>query len=577
MPYLVSCFLIVRNEEARLPTCLASIAGLFDETVVIDTGSTDLSREIARGWGARVVQFAWCDSFAAARNEGLRQTEGDWVFYLDADEYLDDINRNKLRHLLKTLGDENSAYLLRIRCRLARDQGSTVLADQVRLFRRHPNHVWRYRVHEQILPALSSTGTSMQETGIAIEHAGYQEPHQARIKLERNLRLLLLDHEAFPRHPYILLYLGWTYLDLGQPAEALPFLERCRALAEPGVTCLPRLYALHVEALRQLGRVDEAVAVCRAGRTCFATDAGLGLHEALLLRQQGDLEQAEGCLRRLLEVYPSTQSYAAAFEGLDGYLSRYHLGQVLLGQGRPVEAEAEWRAALAEQPGFAPAQVELGELLLAQGRWDELDHLVESIGSAGTLETALLEARGLLARGQPGEARTRLEETSRRFPETIGPHVLLTRAFLEEGREDKAEESLRYVLRRDPRQVDCWRNLAKLLRNQNRTRETLDVCLEARQYFPDDPDLLRVQGTSLYELKDWRGASVCLERMLEVQPEISKLSTEERTRRAVVRQTLAYIYDRGGNHERVETQLQALQAEAAEYTGPASCPPAPSS
>jgi glycosyltransferase involved in cell wall biosynthesis len=65
--------MIVRNEHSNLPTCLSSAAGLFDEIVVVDTGSTDRTREIAQGFGVRVFEFVWVDDIAAARNTALGQ------------------------------------------------------------------------------------------------------------------------------------------------------------------------------------------------------------------------------------------------------------------------------------------------------------------------------------------------------------------------------------------------------------------------------------------------------------------------------------------------------------------------
>src|SRR3974390_1612326 len=91
--------LIVRNEEQTLGRCLDSVRGLAEEIVVVDTGSTDRTREIAAARGARVVEFPWCDDFAAARNESLRQATGPWVLWLDADEYFDDGNREKVKAL----------------------------------------------------------------------------------------------------------------------------------------------------------------------------------------------------------------------------------------------------------------------------------------------------------------------------------------------------------------------------------------------------------------------------------------------------------------------------------------------
>ena len=79
------------------------MAGLFDEIVVVDTGSKDRTREIAREFGARVFDFVWVDDFAAARNAALARATGDYAFWLDADDVVDPPEREKLRKLLDGL------------------------------------------------------------------------------------------------------------------------------------------------------------------------------------------------------------------------------------------------------------------------------------------------------------------------------------------------------------------------------------------------------------------------------------------------------------------------------------------
>src|SRR5262249_61212837 len=95
-----SLTMIVRNEEKNLPECLACVRDLVDEMVVLDTGSTDRTKEIAREMGAKVFEFPWIDHFAAARNECLHRASGEWIFWLDADDRVDEENRAKLRTLL---------------------------------------------------------------------------------------------------------------------------------------------------------------------------------------------------------------------------------------------------------------------------------------------------------------------------------------------------------------------------------------------------------------------------------------------------------------------------------------------
>src|SRR4051812_23215378 len=116
MPPPVSLCMIVKNEEANLAACLDGIVGLVSQMVIVDTGSTDRTREIATRYGAHIVEFPWIDHFAAARNTALPHVTGDWIFWLDADDRLDEDNRARLRTLFAGLGEENAAYVMKCRC-----------------------------------------------------------------------------------------------------------------------------------------------------------------------------------------------------------------------------------------------------------------------------------------------------------------------------------------------------------------------------------------------------------------------------------------------------------------------------
>ena len=99
----ISLCLMVRNEEDSLPGCLQSAADLVDETIVVDTGSTDRTKEVAASFAAKVFDFPWIDDFAAARNECIRHATGEWIFWMDADERMDEVNREKLRGLFESI------------------------------------------------------------------------------------------------------------------------------------------------------------------------------------------------------------------------------------------------------------------------------------------------------------------------------------------------------------------------------------------------------------------------------------------------------------------------------------------
>ena len=174
----VSLTMIVKNEEANLPACLASAADLVNEVIVVDTGSTDRTKEVARRFGARIFDFPWIDDFAAARNEALRHATGDWILWLDADDRIDEPNRQKLRALFAGLSDQNLAYALRCISFASSEAGSATEVEHVRLFRRHPQILWQGRIHEQILTAVERVGGRQVSANVAIHHFGYQDPIQ---------------------------------------------------------------------------------------------------------------------------------------------------------------------------------------------------------------------------------------------------------------------------------------------------------------------------------------------------------------------------------------------------------------
>jgi Glycosyl transferase family 2/Tetratricopeptide repeat len=308
----VSLCMIVRDEAHHLPDCLATAGDLVDEIIVVDTGSTDATAEFARRAGARVHSFAWNDDFSAARNESIRHATGDWIFWLDADDRIDGPNRHKLRDLFASLSDDNVAYVMVYLALREMGMDKSSIAHHVKLFRNDPRIRWRYRVHEQILPAIEEAGGRPVSTDIVIHHLGYQDPETVRRKLERNLRLLRLEDVDHPGDPLTLFNLGRTVMRLGQLKESLPYLRQAIDKLHPSAAFMTRTaYALSIEALCRLKRSQQAIEICREGRARFPLDPELLLAEGLVLRDLGDRASAVASLERLLELDP--QNAAARF------------------------------------------------------------------------------------------------------------------------------------------------------------------------------------------------------------------------------------------------------------------------
>jgi glycosyltransferase involved in cell wall biosynthesis/predicted Zn-dependent protease len=469
----ISFCMIAKNEEANLPACLGSVADLVDEMIVVDTGSTDRTREAAVAAGARVIDFAWCDSFAAARNESLGHATGDWIFWLDGDERLDETNRQRLRELFAGLGRDNVAYLMEQRSPLEESTHGTTRVHQVRLFRNHPAIRWEYRVHEQILLAVRRTGGDLRPTGIVIDHVGFIEPAVQGPKVERNLRLLRLELAERPNDPFVLYNLGAVALTQGQTEEALRFLRRSLEHSQPGDTLVRKLYALLARGHQQLGQQDEALTVCRGGLARYPDDAELLFWESVLLEERGDLAGAEACLLKVLRA-PAGEHLTGVDAGLQGFRARHNLASLYRRQGRLPEAVAQWRAAVAECPGFPPAWQNLAELALEQGRWAELDEAAACLQDdpQTAMLSLVLRGRGQLAQRRFAAARQLLEEAVQRAPQALEPRLYLSHVLLQEGTDwEAAEQALHDVLTLDPGNSQAAHNLQVLRLRQGKPAE----------------------------------------------------------------------------------------------------------
>jgi glycosyltransferase involved in cell wall biosynthesis len=225
---MLSLCMIVRDEEAVLARCVASVAGVADEIVLVDTGSSDATVAIAREHGATVLRHDFDPvDFASARNAGLAAAAGDFILVLDADETLEPASRGAVRLLASE--QENIGYVV-TRRNIA--PGKTWFDHAVRLFPRRPEYRYRYRVHETVDDSILAAGGRIQRSEIVLEHHLPAES-QAR---EKGLRYLALLAEEASQDPDRLVFLAAEYHKLEMYADAGAIAEKVAALSPDDFT-----------------------------------------------------------------------------------------------------------------------------------------------------------------------------------------------------------------------------------------------------------------------------------------------------------------------------------------------------
>ena len=148
----ISLCMIVKNEEDVLDRCLSSVSDLVDEIIVVDTGSTDSSREIAARFTEKVFDFPWRDDFAAARNESFSHASMDYCMWLDADDILLDADRAAFLSLKSSLSPDISVVMAPYHTGFDENGQVTFSYYRERLIKNHAGMAWTGAVHEVITP-----------------------------------------------------------------------------------------------------------------------------------------------------------------------------------------------------------------------------------------------------------------------------------------------------------------------------------------------------------------------------------------------------------------------------------------
>ncbi len=221
MPRLSLC-MIVKNEEKFLPGCLESVKNIVDEIIIVDTGSTDKTVEIACAYGAKVFFFEWKNDFSLARNESIKHATGEWILILDADERLNPGQGEKIKKYLSM--DFDGLYVKVIS--IGKD-GKETVNEYPRIFRKKESIKFEGKIHEQITPSIIKSGGKLAKTDITITHLGYAQSDEVMSKkYERNLSLLLEQIKENPNDAYAYYHIGVIKILIGKKEEGIEYLKK---------------------------------------------------------------------------------------------------------------------------------------------------------------------------------------------------------------------------------------------------------------------------------------------------------------------------------------------------------------
>ena len=482
----LSLCMIVRDEEEMLPRTLAAIKPAVDEIIVVDTGSTDATIEIARSFGATVIEREWTGSFSDARNVSLEAATGDWFLYLDADEVLVSEDVDKLRELLGQTWRE--AFFLH-ETNFTGDEGAgvSVVHSALRLFRNRPNYRFNGRLHEQIalhLPAYLPE--RLAQSPVRVNHYGYLGVvRESKDKARRNLDLLLAQQRETPAHALGAFFhynLGSEYFAVGDVDKATQEYELAvRQIEAEDIhwhEYVPSLFLRSVKALRAAGRNEQALQRADGGLQRFPGFTDLVYEQGMASVGLDRPDQAATYLERAIEMGDAPSKYTATV-GAGTFMPRIILATMHLNRSR-------WEQAL--------------ELL----QWC-IEHHAEHIGTIYPYATALLQSGA--------EPATVVEQVEKAGPKlTAAGRFMLATALFEQGQASLAESQFRKVIEKQPH---GWSARAALVESLMYQRRYADAAAEAERLPEDAEAAVVVVRSELFArllARDEQGAEAALRR-----------------------------------------------------------------
>ncbi|RJQ82997.1 MAG: glycosyltransferase [Desulfobacteraceae bacterium] len=313
----LSLCMIARNEGKLLGPCLHAIKPLVDEIIMIDTGSTDRSADIARLFGATVHDFKWCDDFAAARNFGISNAAGDWILVLDADETIAAPDFNSLRTLIREHADRRVAFSIETRnyCHTANTFGWRGNAGaypsheaalgwfpsrKVRLFRRSAEVRFHFPVHERVEPSLAAAGITVLECTVPVHHYGHLNETRNQEKARNYYQLGYAKLHKMKHDPGAVRELAVQAGQLERWPEAIGLWRRLLDL-RPGY---PEALINMASAHWQLGDYRESLTWTEKALARDATLKEAHFNRALSFMMLGDFQQTIAILEPLLQTHP---------------------------------------------------------------------------------------------------------------------------------------------------------------------------------------------------------------------------------------------------------------------------------
>lgn len=316
----ISLCMIVKDEESTLDTCLKSVSSLTDEIIIVDTGSTDRTKEIALRYTDKIFDYSWNDSFADARNFSISKASNEFILVIDSDEIVAELNLNEIKKLIQ-VNHKKIGRIIRIN---EYTRSGTAYKYKERVNRLFSKKLFKYEgnIHEQVV-AKDGENKETYNVPLTLIHSGYEgDLETRRKKTRRNINLLNVALRDKPNDPYLLYQLGKSYYMEEDYVSACTYFEQALSHdIDPRLEYVHDMVESYGYALLNSNQYENAMGLLGVYDE-FATSADFVFLIGLIYMNNARFTEAIG------EFIKASRMELTKMDGVNSYRAYYNIGVI---------------------------------------------------------------------------------------------------------------------------------------------------------------------------------------------------------------------------------------------------------
>jgi len=527
----ISACMIVKNEEELLERCLESIRDWVDEIILVDTGSTDRTVEIAKSYGATIFHQPWEGDFSKARNYSLEQATCDWVFVIDADECFYEEDVPKIIRLLNET--EYSFISVNVLNVYGENEENMTFLPSERFFKRELNLRYTGIVHNQLeVP----DGLRALRTDIRIKHYGYGlDPEKMRQKLARSRSLLEKQLAENPENAFAnfnfaqLLRAGEDGFPKENAPEIIRHATRGVELTDPSknkekhihLMCLDQLAWTHFY-IDEYDKAEEYAQRALRIKSDYLDPLLLMGH---IYCQKKDYDPAILHYKKYIEAQaaydPAQELTNVILFHVDSRVSAYYaLAMISLMKKEAQTAKEYYHKTLKLNPRYLEANSHLGRILFEENRFEEAESCFLKQLELGmkSYEAALGLAAIYLQRKDYEKAENHYLLALEIQPDDIPSLLKLARLYMETGRKEEASQCFEKAAEVGGSDTGVEKELAGAYFSAGQYEKAASVYTKLIECAPGDAELCNDLGNCHFKQGNLAEAEKCYVQALQYSP-----------------------------------------------------------